>query len=330
MSLKRKIGQMIVVTACIVGFIAAAPQQARAEWPEKPITIMVGYSAGGGTDIYARALASFIHEHMGQPMIVVNKPGAASMIAAKAVMDSRPDGYTLLMVNGGTFLAKAMMLGDKTPVDPLQDMQPLGGVGQFITALMVPIDSPFKKPQDLVAAAKANPGKLRWAHPGRGTINMMAGVLFLQENGITAQDVPFKSGPGARNASVTKQVDFSFTGIHNMTGFESKVIALAVSHTERDKNFKDVPAFGELGMPALGVAGPMVLWGHKDLPADVVTKLNSAVEKVAKSKGYATITKKAGASGFYLPNDKVLSQLNTMKTKFTPIVAELRKSQKKK
>ena len=321
---------MIIFTVFIIISIAVGPQQVKAEWPEKPITVMVGYSAGGGTDIYARALGSFIHEHLGQPMIVVNKPGAASMIAAKAVKDSRKDGYTLLMVNGGTFLAKAMMSGDKTPVDPLRDMQPLGGVGQFITALMVPVDSPFKKPQDVVAAAKASPGKLRWAHPGRGTINMLAGVLFLQENGITAQDVPFKGGPAARNAAVTKQVDFSFTGIHNMTGFQSKVRALGVSHVERDQLFNDVPTFGELGMPALGVAGPMVLWGDKDLPADVVAKINSAVEKVATSKGYKRMLKKAGAVGFYLSNDQVLSQLNSMKTKFTPIVAKLRMSQKKK
>ncbi len=330
MSLEHKFGQMFLIAVFILSLILVGPLQAKAEWPEKPITVMVGYSAGGGTDIYARTLSSFIHEYLGQPMIVVNKPGAASMIAAKAVKDSRNDGYTLLMVNGGTFLAKAMMSGEKTPVDPLRDMQPIGGIGQFTTALIVSADSPFNKPQDIVAAAKAQPGKLRWAHPGRGTINMLAGALFLQENGIKAQDVPFKGGPGARNAAVSKQVDFTFTGIHNIAGFESKVRALGVSHTQRDKIFKNVPTFGELGMPALGVTGPMVLWGHKDLPADVVAKLNSAVEKVATSKGYQTVMKKAGASGFYMSNDEILTQLNTMKTKFTPIVAELRMSQKKK
>jgi tripartite-type tricarboxylate transporter receptor subunit TctC len=319
------------IAAALVVVASAAlaltiPTQAKAEYPTKPITLMVGFSAGGGTDVYARGLASFIHEHLGAPMIVVNKPGAAGMIAARAVKNLPSDGHTLYIINAGTFIAKAMMDGEEAAVDPLRDMQPLGAVGQFVTSLLVPADSPFKSAQDLVAYAKANPGKLRWSHPGRGTVNMIAGALFLQEAGITAQDVPFKNAALARNAVVGKQVDFAFVGIHNMAGFETKVRAFGVTNSERDKLFEDVPTFEEQGLPSLGIAGPVAVWGNKDLPPDVVAKVKDAIEKVATSEGYARLLKKAGAVGFHRSAEDVLGQLTSMEKKFAPVVAELRKA----
>ncbi len=324
MGVSRRLCRAVLALTIAAGALAAIPQQSLAQYPEKPITAMVGYSAGGGTDTYARGLASFMHEYIGQPMVVVNKPGAASMIAAKAVKDARPDGYTLLVVNGGTFLTNAMMKGDKSPVNPLTDMQPLGGIGQFITGLFVATNSPYKKPQDVIADAKAHPGKLRWAHPGRGSINMLAGELFLLENGVTAKDIPFNSGPGARNAAISGEVNFAFTSIQNLAGFESKARVLGLSHVERDPVFKDVPTFKELGLPALGVTGPMVVWGSEDLPPDVVAKLVAAIKKVAELKGYHNMMKRAGAAGFYISPKEINTAMNDMKKKFTPIVKSLK------
>ncbi|MDH5749824.1 MAG: tripartite tricarboxylate transporter substrate binding protein [Rhodospirillales bacterium] len=332
MTLKTKLLRMTAALAVVVGaaLVLGVPNQSKAEYPTKPITLMVGFSAGGGTDVYARGLASFIHEHLGQPMIVVNKPGAAGMIAARAVKGMPSDGYTLYIINAGTFIAKAMMDGEKAAVHPLRDMQPLGAVGQFVTSLLVPADSPFKSAKELIAHAKANPGKLRWSHPGRGTTNMMAGALFLQETGITAQDVPFKNAALARNAVAGNQVDFAFVGIHNMAGFESKVRAFGVTNNERDKLFKDVPTFDEQGLPQLGIAGPVAVFGNKDLPADVVAKVKDAVKKVATSKGYVNLLKKAGAVGFHRSAEDVLKQVDSMAKKFAPVVAELRKAKKGK
>lgn len=330
MKFKNRASGVAAALAVVAGLALSIPTEAKAEYPTKPITLMVGFSAGGGTDVYARGLASFIHEYLGQPMIVVNKPGAAGMIAARAVKNLPSDGYTIYIINAGTFIAKAMMDGEKAAVHPLRDMQPLGAVGQFVTSLLVPTGSRFKSAKELIAFAKANPGKLRWSHPGRGTTNMMAGALFLQETGITAQDVPFKNAALARNAVVGNQVDFAFVGIHNMAGFESKVHAFGVTNSERDKLFKDVPTFDELGLPQLGIAGPVAVFGNKDLPADVVAKLKDAVKKVATSKGYASLLKKAGAVGFHRSAEEVLTQVSSMAKKFAPVVAELRKAKSKK
>jgi len=327
MKVYTKIQSFALATAVAVGAIAAMPTEALAEFPEKPVTIMVGYSAGGGTDSYARGMASFAHETLGQPMIIVNRPGAASMIAAKAVKDAPADGYTLLVVNGGTFLAGAMLKGDDAPADPLRDMQPLGGIGQFISGMLVAKNNGYNSPQDVIAAAKANPGSLRWAHPGRGSINMLAGALFLIDNGITAKDVPFDSGPAARNAALSGQVDYAFTSISNFAGFEDKGMALGVSHTERDPVFKDVPTFAELDLPALGVTGPMVVWGSKDMPEEAVTKLVASIKEIAEGDGYQRVMKRAGAAGFYLSPEDILASMENMQTRFGPIIKDIKAQQ---
>jgi tripartite-type tricarboxylate transporter receptor subunit TctC len=165
LSIKRRWVFAALVTL-ILAVIAGTPTAVKAEYPTRPVTLMVGFSAGGSTDMYARAFASFAHEYLGMPLVVVNKPGATGMIAAKAVYDARPDGYTLLDYSGGGFLIKATIDGDRALVVPTRDLKALGGIGQAVTALVVPKDSPFKSAQDLVNFAKAHPDKqLRWSHP---------------------------------------------------------------------------------------------------------------------------------------------------------------------
>ena len=322
LSIKRR-AMFAVLGAATLAFTAGATTAVKAEYPTKPIKLMVGFSAGGGTDVYARAVASFVHEHLAMPMVVVNKPGAAGMIAAKVTFQARPDGYTLLLAGGGTFLVKAVIDGDKSPVHPMRDFIPLGGVGQLVTGLVVPMDSPFKSAAELVAYAKANPGKLRWSHPGRGSLHTLGGMMFLDKNGIKTQDVPFKGGSKARVAVAGKQVDFAFVGIQLLAGFESKLRGLGVTNTVRDKIYKDIPTFGEQGLPEMGVTNPEIIWGHKDLPKDVVAKLQAAIKGVATSKGYQKMIKKTGVTGFYFSPEEANKIMADLDKTVTPITKEL-------
>ena len=317
-SLKNSI--KFAVLAIAAALAVAAP--AKAEYPTKPVTLMVGFSAGGGTDTYARALASFSHEQLGMPMVVVNKPGASGMTAAKAVKDARSDGYTLFVNGAGTMLVKSTIDGAKAPAGPA-DFQVLGGIGQLVTALIVPTDSPFKSAADLVAFAKANPGKLRWAHPGRGSLHTMGGMAFLRANGLKAQDVPFKGGSKARVAIAGKQVDFGFVGVQLISGFEEKMRALAVTSNERDAIYKDVPTMADEGLPQLGLVNPMTVFGKNDLPADVVAKLKTAIEAIANTKGYTRLLKKTGAVGAYAPPEAVTADMAVISETVTPIIAEV-------
>ncbi len=318
----RKLFAFLSVMTLI--FMAGTPTAVKAEYPEKPITLMVGFSAGGGTDVYARAFASFAHEHLGMPMIVVNKTGASGMIAAKTVYDARPDGYTLLLAGGGTLFIKSTIDGEKAPVVPTRELIALGGVGQLVSSLIVPMDSPFKTAKDLVAYAKANPDKkLRYSHSGRGSIHTLAAMLFLKQNGIEAQDVPFKGGSKARNAVAGKQVDFAAIGVQLLAGFESKLRALSVSSNERDLIYKDVPTLAEQGLPTLGITNPEIIWGHKDLPKDVVAKLQMAVKGVASSKGYQKMIKKTGVTGFYFSPEEANAKMKAVDELTTPLTKEM-------
>ncbi|RLB99828.1 MAG: hypothetical protein DRH90_19690 [Deltaproteobacteria bacterium] len=308
----------------VLAVIAGTPTAVKAEYPTRPITLMVGYSAGGSTDMYARAFTSFAHEYLGMPVVVVNKPGATGMIAAKAVFNARPDGYTLLNHSGGGFLIKASIDGDRAPVVPMRDLKVLGGIGQAVTALVVPKDSPFKSAKDLVEYAKAHPDKrLRWSHPGRGSTKNLEGMLFLKQNGIKAQDVPFKGGSKARNAVSAKQVDFSFIAVQLLAGFESKLRALGVMSNERDLIFKDIPTLGEQGLPTLGVTNPMIIWGHRDLPKDVVAKLKEGIKSVTSSKGYKKMTKKMGLSGSYLSPKEAKAMIAVIDKLMAPFIEEM-------
>jgi tripartite-type tricarboxylate transporter receptor subunit TctC len=285
---------------------------------------MVGFSAGGSNDMYARAFASFSHEYLGMPMVVVNKPGATGMLAAKAVYGARPDGYTLLFNSGGGFFIKSSIDGDKAPVVPMRDLKALGSIGKAVTALVVPIDSPFKSAKDLIEYTKANPDKrLRWSHPGRGSTKNLEGMLFLKQNGIKAQDVPFKGGSKARNAVSAKQVDFSFIAVQLLAGFESKVRSLGVLSDERDSIYKDIPTLGEQDLPALAVSNPMIIWGHKNLPDDVVAKLEAAIKSVATSENYIKMTKKMGVNGSYSPPAEANDKIAVIDELMTPFIEEM-------
>lgn len=270
-----------------------------AEYPSKPVSLMVGFSPGGGVDTYARALSSFVYENLGQPMVVVNKAGAAGMIAAKYTVDSKPDGYVIYVTNAGSLIAKSLMDGKRSKVDPLTDLEPLGTIGQLVTGLIVPKDSPFHSAAELVKYARQNPGELKWSHPGRGSLHMLAGAAFLTANNLDTRDIPFKGGSRARNAVAGKQVDFAFVGIQLMTGFESKLRALGVCTDERDSANPDIPSFGEQGLPAMDIAGPIIVFGRPELPNHVKNVLINAIKKTVEGNGYPKMIAKTGTSAFY-------------------------------
>lgn len=299
---------------------------ANADYPEKPIKLYVGFSAGGGTDSSARAFASFFHEAPGMngmPAVVVNKPGGSGMIAAKVVKESRPDGYTLYVINSGTFAINHMKAFGKSAVDPLKDFQILGCMSQLVTSLQVPASSPIKNAEQFAKWAKENSGKIKWGNSGRGSMHTLAGMLFLKRMGIKSQDVPFKGGAGARNAIVAKKVDFAFNGIHMTAGFKNEIRLLGVTSSERDKVHPDVPTLGEKNLPNLGIVGPMCLWGQKGLPAAAVEKLKGAVKHVSDTKGFKRIMKKAALLAIYRSPEDGTKATQKLYTELQPIVEEV-------
>lgn len=313
----------IKVASAVAAALALSAGAAHAAYPEKPVKIMVGFSAGGGTDTTARGFASYVHEvpeMNGMPAVIVNKPGGSGMIAAKVVKDAKPDGYTLYMINSGTFSITHMKSYGKAPVDPLGDFQILGCMSQLVTSLQVPADSPIKSATEFADWAKSQEGKIRWANPSAGSLHTLAGHLFLNTLGIEHQPIPFKGGSKARNAIAAKKVAFAFNGIHMSAGFESKIRVLGVTSAERDPVNPKVPTLGESKLPELGIVGPMCLWGSNNLPADVVNKLQASVKHVAGLKGFGRFMKKSKLAALYASPEEGTAKTQALYTKLQPVV----------
>lgn len=291
------------------------------EWPKRPINLVVPYKAGGGTDAYARAISKAAEDILDVPVVVVNKPGSAGLNGANSVVGARPDGYTMMMTSGGSFLLSTLTLD--TDIDALESFQFVAQVGQLQTSLMVPANSPFQTVQDIIDAAKEDPGSLRWAHSGRGGFHHVGGLGFLANNGLDAQDVPFKGGGPTRAALIGEQADFGFLGVQQLAGFEDQLRALAVNSQERDAVMREVPSFGELGIPFAAVSSPVIVFAPKETPAEIVSAMETALEQIAAKPEFAELLAPRGTGPVYQKGADAKATLSAMKNDAQPLVENL-------
>lgn len=256
-----------------------------AEYPVKPINLVIGFTAGGGTDLTGRALASELQDILGKPVVVVNKPGAASMIAAKFVADSRADGYTLWYGSIGTMiLTQELGQFEKSLTE---DFVQAGTVTSLVPAIAVPIDSPYQTLQDLIDDAKARPGELRWAHGGNGSAFMASGVGFLEANGLDVQAVPFSGSAKSRVAIIGGQVDFGIQNMNAAMSFGEKMRLLGVLRGSKEQLIdKSIPAAGEEGIEYIAIDSPVGILAPAGTPDDVIAVLSAAVEEAASRDSY--------------------------------------------
>lgn len=314
-----------LISAAFAGFavFATATASVAADWPKRPINLVVPYKAGGGTDAYARAISAAAADVLDVPVVVVNKPGSGGLNGANSVVGARPDGYTMMMTSGGSFLLSTMTRDTK--IDALDSFEFVAQVGKLQTSLMVPKDSPFQTVQDVIDAAQANPGSLRWAHSGRGGFHFVGGLGFLANNNIEAQDVPFKGGGPTRAALIGSQADFGFLGVQQLAGFEDNLRALAVNSAERDGIMTEVPAFGELGIPFAAVSSPVIVFAPKGTPAEVITAMETALAEIAAKPEFAELLAKRGTGPVYATGADAKASLTAMKADAAPLVADLNK-----
>lgn len=231
-----------LITACIlVGLFAS---KSFATYPETPITMVVPYAPGGSADALARLISQQLGVKLNATVVVMNRAGASGIIGESFVAQAKGDGYTLLY--DATPLSINPFI-QKLNFDPQKDLVPLTLVAVTPMLLVVPKASPFHTVQDVIAAAKASPGKLTFGSGGQGTVQYMAGELFSQGAGINMLHVPFKSGGPAIMATVGAQVDMMFSNLPAVSALVNKgeLRALAITSPERDANFPDVPTIAE-------------------------------------------------------------------------------------
>ena len=269
-------------------------------YPSRPIKLIVPWPAGGGVDTAARMIADPLAKRLGQPIVVENKPGSAGNIGTAQAAREKPDGYTLLMASlspnaVNPHLYEANTLG----FEPIKDFAPVALVYTVPSFLVVPTASQAKSPQDLVALAKASPGKLNFGSGGAGSSQHLFGVMFNAATKIDAVHVPYKGTAPAEAALVAGEVDFMLDPPTCLPFVEAgRLRALAVAAPTRSASLPNVPTLDELGIKNVhtltyyGVAAPA------GTPKEIVDKLNAEINAILKTDDVrARITKLAAEPG---------------------------------
>src|SRR5712671_205307 len=274
-----------LVVATTGALLAAGPAiaQSVADYPSKPVRIIVNVAPGGGVDTATRIVADKLHARLGQPFVVENRPGAGGNIGAEVVFQSEGDGYTLL-ASSPTPLAINGWLYKKLNFDPA-GFEPVAMMSRIPNVLVVRPDFPAKTVQELVAYAKANPGKLNYASQGIGTASHLTGELFMSLTGTKLIHVPYKGNTsGVLTDVIAGHVDLSFiqfSAVHELAQ-SGKVQVLAVATDKRIEALPDVPTMAEAGYPDIVSETWNAISAPPRTPGPIVGKLNAAINEALR------------------------------------------------
>jgi tripartite-type tricarboxylate transporter receptor subunit TctC len=261
--------------------LSASHAHAQAGYPDRPIKVLVGFSAGGGTDVAARILAQKMTDGLGQSVVVENRPGVSGMIAGEVVARSAPDGYTL-MVGSQTTFAVAPLLYRKVAIDPPRDFAGIALTGVSPLVLVVHPSVPARSVKELIALAKANPGTINFGSGGLGTTPHMAGELFAVTAGLKMQHVAYRGEAPAINDLIGGQLHLIFANLSAVIGNvrAGSLRALAVTSAERSAAAPDIPTIAEAALPGFEAATWFGLVAPVATPRDIVGRLNGEVQRV--------------------------------------------------
>ena len=246
LSVLRKIS--LITATLMTAAVAFSLGSAHAEYPDRPVIIVACFPAGGGTDLAVRMMHVELGKALGQPVIIENRGGAGGSVGTGAVARATPDGYTLLSCSSA-FVVNPSLYAN-VPYDPIKDFIPIMVIGASPNVFVVPAQSKIQTMQELIAEAKANPGKMNWTSPGVGTTPQLAGELLKLKLGLEMTHIPYAGAGPANNAVLAGLVDFYVANYGSLTGLLSsgKVRPVAVTSKKRWPDLPDVPTLDELGV----------------------------------------------------------------------------------
>jgi tripartite-type tricarboxylate transporter receptor subunit TctC len=311
-----KIFATVVITA--LGVSAALGQPG---WPERPIKVVVPYTPGGGTDSVTRQLLDKITTETKWPLIVENKPGGGGNVGLDIVAKSKPDGHTLGMGQTAN-LAINPALMPKMPFDPSKDLLPVALVAELPTLLVVRQDAPFKKLEDVVLAAKAQPGKLKQALAASGTVGHLAGEMLAVKAGFSVLNVPYKGAAPAITDLLGGQTDYMFATPQAVLGMlkSGKLRALAVTSTRRLSILSGVPTVAESGYPGFEAVDWKLLVAPAGTPASVVRQINAAVEKALNNPVFQSHLEAEGSTPLGGSPQKAMEYLRAEQAEWASVI----------
>lgn len=273
--------------ALIAAFAFMVPSSSRAQdFPNRPVTILVGLAAGGVTDIMARLYAETVSKKIGQNIIVENRPAASGAVAAAALQNAEPDGYTLLLFSGAQH-ATIPAISAAATYDPVKGAQPISVLFNFTGIVAVPAESPVNSIGDLVKFGKKKAGGLNFGSPGVGTPSHLAGAKLMASTGTPSQFVHYKGGAPMMSDLVAARLDVAWPSAPAARGFlvDKKLKAIAVDGQQRWAVIPNVPTLREAGFGDASVANWFAIAAAPGTPAPVIQKLNSAFAEAGRDPG---------------------------------------------
>lgn len=270
--------RLFLTGTALAALTLVAPVAMAQAFPSKPIRIVVPFGAGGVADLTARTVAQKMSESLGQPVVIDNKPGAGGVVAGEAVAKAEPDGHTLLLMSNGTAVSAGLFKA--LPFDAVKDFAPISTLGTFDIAVLTAADAPYKSMAELLAFAKANPGKLNVGTINIGSTQNLAAELFKTRAGLDFVVVPFNGTPAVTTALRGKQVDVAVEILGPMMGqVQSKALrVLAVMGDTRADQLPEVPTLMQSGVVDFDVSSWNALAAPAKTPKEVIARLNREVQ----------------------------------------------------
>jgi tripartite-type tricarboxylate transporter receptor subunit TctC len=274
---------LALLSSALIFVSSAVAQDAAANFPNRPIRIIVCVPAGGGVDTVTRIVANGLQQRLGQPVVVENRAGAGGNIGAEAVFTSDPDGYTLLAAQPAPLTVNPLLYKGMN-FDPAK-FEPVTIMTSIANVLLVRPDFPAKNAQEFIAYAKANPGKINYASQGIGTTSHLTAALFEKVTGAKLVHVPYKGTAPALNDIIASHVDFIFMELASAIKLHEggKARILAVATTKRIANLPDIPTLNEAGLKGFESGTWNAMAAPPKTPPAIVAKLSAAVNEVLRS-----------------------------------------------
>jgi tripartite-type tricarboxylate transporter receptor subunit TctC len=316
------IGIRALLIALAVACLAvgeALPAQAQS-YPDKPIKLILPYTAGSPNDVLARLIAPQLTARLGQPVIIDNRPGGGTTTGVHAVMSADPDGHTLLFTNSPTHLI-APVVTTTPSYDPLKDFVPIATFAAASNVIVIGNDVPAKTVQEFVAYAKANPGKLNFGF-GQGTLPQLVGEMFKTAAGIEITNVPYKGGAQAVPDLLGGRIQMNIGNASTLLPLHraGQLRIIGYTGTTRSSEMPDIPTMSESGYPDVVSTTYYGIFGRADLPAAIVGRLNSEVAEILKSAELRQSMTKIGFEPKALASAELNALLADEAKKWTAIV----------
>jgi tripartite-type tricarboxylate transporter receptor subunit TctC len=313
-----RIGLALGVYFLLVLACGWAGNTAAADYPTRPINFIIGYTPGSSVDVTIRALAEAAGKILGKPIVILNRPGAATALAMTQIKNEKPDGYTIGSIVGSSILNPHL---EKVPYDVNKDYTPIIKVVDNMMGLVVSSDSPWKTIQDFIAYAKANPGKIKYSH--FGTVNRMAMESFAREAGLKWVPIPHKGPKEAALALLGKHVDAFAGGVDWAPYVASGDFRLiATFGPKRYGSYPNVPTFTDLGYKSW-MASPSGIIGPKGLPAPIVDKLHNAFKESMNEPEFLRVVKNQTLEVSYSSPAGLAEEVKALDELFAKLVKEL-------